>query len=107
MPNRRPPSLINFLIFFHPGHSYSNHKQEPSSCSIQNKRVNFTQDGDGEVAHGSAVSESNNNIEQDPMDAVRKDITSLKSFQETVVEKLYELEKALIISQQTNPNSRV
>ena len=43
--------------------------------------------GDGEFAHGSAVSESNNNIEQDPMDAVRKDITSLKSFQETGAKK--------------------
>ena len=63
--------------------------------------------GDGEFAHGSAVSESNNNIEQDPMDAVRKDITSLKSFQETGAKKLYELEKALIISQQTNPNSSI
>ena len=51
------------------------HTQEPSSSSFQNKRVNFTQDGDGEVAHGSAVSKSNNNIEQDPTDAVRKDIT--------------------------------
>ena len=63
--------------------------------------------GDGEFAHGSAVSESNNNMEQDPMDAVRKDITSLKSFQETGAKKLYELEKALIISQQTNPNSSI
>ena len=43
--------------------------------------------GDGEFAHGSAVSESNNNIEQDPMDAVRKDITSLNSFQETGAKK--------------------
>ena len=43
--------------------------------------------GDGEFAHGSAVSESNNNIEQDPMDAVRKDITSLKSFQKTGAKK--------------------
>ena len=41
------------------------------------------------------------------MDAVRKDITSLKSFQETVTKKLYELEEALIISQQTNPNSSI
>ena len=24
VPNRRPPPLINFSIFFHPGHSYSN-----------------------------------------------------------------------------------
>ena len=72
------------------------HKQEPSSNSSQNERVNFTQDGDGEVAHESPVSESNNNIEQDAMDAARKDITSLKSPQETVAEKLYELEKALI-----------
>ena len=81
--------------------------QEPSSFSSQKERVNFTQDRDGEVAHESAVSESNNNIEQDPMDAVRKDITSLKSFQETVVKKLYDLEKALIISQQTNPISSI
>ena len=51
--------------------------------------------------------ESNNNIEQDPMGAVRKDITSLKSFQETVANKLYELEKALIMSQQTNPNGSI
>ena len=72
------------------------HKQEPSSNSSQNVRVNFTQDGDGEVAHESPVSESNNNIEQDAMDAARKDITSLKSPQETVAEKLYELENALI-----------
>ena len=49
--------------------------QEPLSSSFQNERVNFTQDGDGEVAHGSAISESNNNIEQDPTDAVRKVIT--------------------------------
>ena len=41
------------------------------------------------------------------MDAIRKDITSLKSFQETVAKKLYELEEALIISQQTNPNSSI
>ena len=41
------------------------------------------------------------------MDAVRKDITSLKSFQETVAKKLYELERASIISQQTNPNSSI
>ena len=81
--------------------------QEPSSCSFQKERVNFTQGGDGEVARESAVSESNNNIEQDPMDAVRKDIISLKSFQETVAKKLYELEKALKISQQTNPNSSI
>ena len=39
------------------------------------------------------------------MYAVRKDITSLKSFQKTVAKKRYELEKALIISQQANPNS--
>ena len=83
------------------------HAQEPSSSSFQNERTNFTQDGDGEVAHGSAVSISNNNIEQDPRDAVRRDITSLKSFQETASKKLYELEKALIISQQTNPNSSI
>ena len=38
------------------------HTQEPSSSSSQNERVNFTQDGDGEVTHGSAVPESNNNI---------------------------------------------
>ena len=41
------------------------------------------------------------------MDAIRKDITSLKSFQETVAKKLYELEEALIISQQTNHNSSI
>ena len=57
------------------------HTQEPSSRSSQNERVNYTQDGDGEVAYESAVSESNNNIEQYPMDAVRKDIASLKIFQ--------------------------
>ena len=57
------------------------HTQEPLSRSSQNERVNYTQDGDGEVAHESAVSESNNNIEQYPMDAVRKDIASLKIFQ--------------------------
>ena len=28
------------------------HTQEPSSSNFQNERVNFTQDGDGEVAHG-------------------------------------------------------
>ena len=39
------------------------HTQEPSSSSSQSERVNFTQDWDGEVAHGSAVSESNSNIE--------------------------------------------
>ena len=39
------------------------------------------------------------------MYAVRKDITSLKSFQKTVAKKRYELEKALIISQQANLNS--
>ena len=83
------------------------HKQEPSSNSSQNERVNFTQDGDGEVAHESPVSESNSNIEQDAMDAARKDITSLKSPQETVAEKRYELEKALITFQQTNPNSSI
>ena len=83
------------------------HTQEPSSSSSQNERINFTQDGDGEVAHGLAVSESNDNIEEDPMDAFRKDITSLKSFQETVAKKLYQLEKALIISQETNPNSSI
>ena len=36
------------------------HTQEPSSISSQNETVNFTQDGDREVAHGSSVSESNN-----------------------------------------------
>ena len=41
------------------------------------------------------------------MGAVRKDITSLKSFQETVAKKLYEQEKALITSQQTNPNGSI
>ena len=82
------------------------HIQEPSSSSSQNEWVNFTQNGEEVVVHGTAVSESNNKIEQDPMDAVRKDITSLKSFQETVAKKRYELEKVLIISQQTNPNSR-
>ena len=46
------------------------HTQEPSSSSFQNERVNFTEDGVAEVAHGSAVSESNNNVEQDPMDAL-------------------------------------
>ena len=81
------------------------HIQEPSSSSSQNEWVNFTQNGEGVVVHGSAVSESNNKIEQDPMYAVRKDITSLKSFQKTVAKKRYELEKALIISQQANPNS--
>ena len=80
------------------------HTQEPSSSSSQNETVNFTQDGDREVAHGSSVSESNN-IEQNPMDAVRKHVTSLKNFQKTLAKKFYELEKALIISQQTNPNS--
>ena len=82
------------------------HIQEPSSSSSQNEWANFTQNGEEVVVHGTAVSESNNKIEQDPMDAVRKDITSLKSFQETVAKKRYELEKVLIISQQTNPNSR-
>ena len=82
------------------------HIQEPSSSSSQNEWVNFTQNGEEVVVHGTAVSESNNKIEQDPMDAVRKDITSLKSFQESVAKKRYELEKVLIISQQTNPNSR-
>ena len=82
------------------------HIQEPSSSSSQNEWVNFPQNGEEVVVHGTAVSESNNKIEQDPMDAVRKDITSLKSFQETVAKKRYELEKVLIISQQTNPNSR-
>ena len=82
------------------------HIQEPSSSSSQNEWVNFTQNREEVVVHGTAVSESNNKIEQDPMDAVRKDITSLKSFQETVAKKRYELEKVLIISQQTNPNSR-
>ena len=33
------------------------HTQEPSSSSFQNERVNFTQGGDGKVAHGSAVSD--------------------------------------------------
>ena len=64
------------------------HKQEPSLGNSQNERVNSTQDGDGKVAHGLAVSESNNNIEQDPMDPVQKNITSLKSFWEIVVKKL-------------------
>ena len=41
------------------------------------------------------------------MDAVQNDTTSSKIFQETVAMKLYELEKALIISQQTNPNSSI
>ena len=82
------------------------HIQEPSSSSSQNEWVNFTQNGEEVVVHGMAVSESSNKIEQDPMDAVRKDITSLKSFQETVAKKRYELEKVLIISQQANPNSR-
>ena len=77
------PESVNVVL--------TSHTQEPSSSSFQNERVNFSQGGDGEVAHGSVVSESNNNIEQDPMDAVRKDITSLKSFQETVAKKLYEL----------------
>ena len=83
------------------------HTQEPSSSSSQNERVNFTQNGDGEVVHGSTVSESNNNIEQGPMNAVRKDITSLKCFQEPVAKKLSELEEALIIFQQINPNSSI
>ena len=39
------------------------------------------------------------------MDVFRKDITSLKSFRETVAKKLHELEKTLIISQQTKPSS--
>ena len=77
------PESVNVVL--------TSHTQEPSSSSFQNERVNFSQGGDGEVAHGSVVSESNNNREQDPMDAVRKDITSLKSFQETVAKKLYEL----------------
>ena len=81
------------------------HTQEPSSSSSQNEKVSFTQNGDGEVVHGSTISESNSNIERGPMDAVRKDITSLKCFQETVAKKLSELEEALIISQQINPNS--
>ena len=34
-------------------------------------------------------------------------LTSLKHFQETVEKKLHELEKTLIISQQTNPNSSI
>ena len=80
------------------------HKQELSSSSSQNERVNFTQDGDREVAHGSAVSESNDDKEEDPMDAVQRDITSLKRVQKTVAKKLYELEKGLIIPQETNPN---
>ena len=46
------------------------HTQEPSSSNFQNERVNFTQGGDGEVAHVLGVSESNNNIEQDPMAVV-------------------------------------
>ena len=79
--------------------------QEASSSTSQNEKVNFTQDGDGEVAHESAVSESNNNTEQELMDVFRKDITSLKSFRETVAKKLHELEKTLIISQQTKPSS--
>ena len=83
------------------------HTQEPSLSNSQNQRVNFTQDGDGKFAHGLAVSESNNNIEQDPMDPVQKNITSLKSFWEIVVKKLYELEKTLIISQQPNPCSSI
>ena len=41
------------------------------------------------------------------MNAIRKNITSLKRFQETVAKKLYELEKALLISQETNPNSSI
>ena len=52
------------------------HKQELSSSSSQNERVNFTQDEDGEVAHGSTFSESNKNIKQDAMYQVRNDITS-------------------------------
>ena len=75
--------------------------------SSQNESLNFTEDGDREVAHGLAVSESSNNIEQDSIDADRKDIGSLKSFQETVAKKLYELEKALIISEETNPNCSI
>ena len=74
-PSKQPESNDVVLI---------SHTQEPSSRSSQNERVNYTQDGDGEVAHGSAVSESNNNIEQYTMDAVRKHINSLKIFQETV-----------------------
>ena len=46
-------------------------------------------------------------MEQDPMDAVRKDITSLKTFQENVAKKLYHQGKALITSQQTNPNGSI
>ena len=42
-----------------------------------------------------------------PLKSVRRDITSLKSFQGTVAKKLYELEKALIISQQINPNTSI
>ena len=80
------------------------HTQEPSSISSQKF---YIKDRDGEVAHGPAVSVSNINIEQDPMNAIRKDITSLKRFQETVAKKLYELEKALLISQETNPNSSI
>ena len=41
------------------------------------------------------------------MDAVRKDITSLKTFQENVAKKLYHQGKALITSQQTNPNGSI
>ena len=41
------------------------------------------------------------------MDAVRKDITSLKGFQETVAKNFHELEKALIICRQTNPDSSI
>ena len=37
--------------------------QEPSSSSSQNEWVNFTQDGEAEVAHELGVSESKNNIE--------------------------------------------
>ena len=56
------------------------HKQEPSWSSSQNESVNCTQYGDGEVTNGSAISELNSNIEQDPMDAVWKVITSLNFF---------------------------
>ena len=69
------------------------HTQEPSSSKSQDERVNFTQDWNGEVAHGLPVYESNNNIEQNPVDAVRKDITSLNIFLEIVATTLYELEK--------------
>ena len=50
VPNRRPPPLINFLIFFHPGHSYSN----PSDYQIF--EIQSTQDKDLELYFSIIIS---------------------------------------------------